>query len=155
QQAEVTTIEEEGRSRTDEGPPIEALRKILAQHQLAKAPDLPRFAGGLLGYLPYGAVRWFAPRVPQRHGPHPAFPDAEWMLTDRLIAFDNLTHRIRLIACADLARHPSAKAAFVAAAEEIDKLSLALSRSLPPAPAPIHLKGIEDSWGRESFLSAV
>jgi anthranilate synthase component 1 len=155
QQAQVTTIEEEGRSHTDEGPPIEALRKILAQHQLAKAPDLPRFVGGLVGYLSYGAVRWFEPRVPQRHGPDPDFPDAEWMLTDRLIAFDNLTHRIRLIACADLARHPSAKAAFVAAAEEIDNLSLALSRPLPPAPAPIHLKGIEDSWGRESFLAAV
>ncbi|HME91250.1 MAG TPA: hypothetical protein VKE49_07490, partial [Myxococcaceae bacterium] len=69
QQAALTTIEEGGRTRTEEGPPIEALRKILAQHQLAKASDLPRFVGGLVGYLSYGSVQWFEPRVPRRHGP--------------------------------------------------------------------------------------
>jgi anthranilate synthase component 1 len=156
QQGGKTTIEERGRpSIAEERAPLEALRKILAQHKLAKSPDLPRFVGGLVGYLAYGSIRWFEPRVPQRHGPDAEFPDAEWMLTDRLIVFDNLTHRIRLLACADLARHRSAKAAFTAALEQIEELSNALSRPVPPSAPLRRLRQIEDSWGREAFLRAV
>jgi anthranilate synthase component 1 len=156
QQGLATTIEEKGRRTiVEEGAPLDALRKILAQHKLAKAPDLPRFVGGLVGYLSYGSIRWFEPRVPQRHGPDPDFPDAEWMLTDRLIVFDNLSHRIKLLACADLARHESAKAAFAAAVEQIDQLSQALACPVPPAPEPVRPHRIRDSWGRESFLRAV
>ncbi len=156
QEGLVTTIEEKDqRPIVEEGAPLDALRRILAQHKLAKAPDLPRFVGGLVGYLSYGSIRWFEPRVPQRHGPDPEFPDGEWMLTDRLIVFDNLTHRIRLVACADLARHRSAKTAFASAMDQIEELSLALARPVPPAPAPVRPRRIRDSWGRAAFLNAV
>jgi anthranilate synthase component 1 len=156
QQGFATTIEENGRRTiVEEGAPLEALRKILAQHKLAKAGNLPRFVGGLVGYLSYGAIRWFEPRIPQRHGPDPEFPDAEWMLTDRMIVFDNLTHRIRLLACADLARHRSAKAAFAAAFEQIEQLSEALAKPIPPAPPQVRPHRIRDSWGRDSFLRSV
>ena len=156
QQGVTTAIEERGRRTiVEEGAPLQTLRQILAQHKLAKASDLPRFVGGLVGYLSYGSIRWFEPRVPQRHGPDPEFPDAEWMLTDRLIVFDNLTHRIKLLACADLARHRSAKASFLAAMEQIEQLSRALARPVPPAPAPVRPRRIQDVSGRESFLQGV
>ena len=150
-----TIVEEKGRRTERKGPPLEVLRELLGRHRLAKADGLPRFVGGLVGYLSYGAVQWFEPRVPQRLGRDPEFPDSEWMLTDRLIVFDNLSHRIKLVACADVAAHATARAAFKSALEQVEQLQLALVRPLPPAPLPIRPTRMEDCWSRSGFLRAV
>ncbi len=150
-----TVLEEKGRRTELQGPPLEALRQLLRRHRLARAEGLPRFVGGLVGYLSYGAVKWFEPRVPQRLGPDPEFPGGEWMLTDRVIVFDNLSHRITLLACADLTQHATARAAFKSAREQVDQLQRALERPLPPAALPIRPTRMEDCWSRPGFLRAV
>jgi anthranilate synthase component 1 len=151
-----TEVDEKGkRTKMNEGMPLDALRKILGRHRLARNEGLPRFVGGLVGYLAYSAVRWFEPRVPERTGSDPDFPDGEWMLADRMIVFDNLTHRIRLIACTDLALHRTSKAAFHFAREQLDELSEALERRIPkPAPAA-RPTSLQDCWSRPGYLQAV
>ncbi|HZX41719.1 MAG TPA: anthranilate synthase component I family protein [Myxococcaceae bacterium] len=156
QGADGVVIEPAG-SRTfeDQPPPLDALREMLEPFEFARPDDAPPFVGGLVGYLGHGAVRWFEPRVPQRHGPDPDFPDGEWMLVDRCAVFDNLSHRLRIWASVHLPLHPSVEAAYGAAMERADVLAEALRRPLPqPGPAPT-LGGLEDGWERAGFEAAV
>src|SRR6184192_648206 len=44
-----------------ERPFIETLRKLMADFRSPFVPDLPRFTGGAVGYLGYGAASWFEP----------------------------------------------------------------------------------------------
>jgi anthranilate synthase component 1 len=132
-----TEIEEAGTlaRHPHDGPPLEPLRALLRRRKMARSPGLPRFAGGLVGYLGWGAARWFEPRLPQRRGPDPAFPVGEWMLAGRLIVFDNHTHAMKLIACADLAAQ-HADAAYRTALAELDALEETLRRPVPFARRP-------------------
>src|SRR5258705_10102373 len=56
-----TTIERAG--RVTEGPQgvIETLRGLMADFRSPFVPNLPRFTGGAVGYLGYGAASWFEP----------------------------------------------------------------------------------------------
>ncbi len=149
-------IEQAG-SRTfeDQLPPLDALRELMEPFEFARPEDAPPFVGGLVGYLGHGAVRWFEPRVPQRHGPDPDFPDGEWMLVDRCAVFDNLSHRLRTWASVHLPLHGSVEAAYRAAMERADALAEALQRPLPaPGPVP-KLGGLEDGWERAGVEAAV
>jgi anthranilate synthase component I len=144
-------------SRTfeDQLPPLDALREMLEPFEFARPEDAPPFVGGLVGYLGHGAVRWFEPRVPQRHGPDPDFPDGEWMLVDRCAVFDNLTHRLRIWASVHLALHRSVEAAYRAAMERADALAEALQRPLPAAAPTPRLGNLEDGWERAGYEAAV
>src|SRR5438552_16681175 len=48
--------------------PLEELRKLMARHQFVSRPELPRFAGGAVGFLAYEAIRSFAPNVQSARG---------------------------------------------------------------------------------------
>jgi anthranilate synthase component I len=150
------TVEESGRRTTTEEPnPLEPLRKLLGRARFARPEGAPPFVGGLVGYLGSGAVRWFEPRVPQRHGADPHFPDGEWMLCQRLAVFDNYAHRLRVWASVRLAEHPSLQSAYRAALEQAEVLATALQRPLKPQSAFVPLGRLEDGWERPGFEAAV
>src|SRR5512146_2487982 len=44
--------------------PLDGLRAELDRFRTAPVPGLPRFAGGLVGYLGYEMIRFFEPTVP-------------------------------------------------------------------------------------------
>src|SRR6185295_9958185 len=151
------TILEQSGSRTfeDQLPPLEALRELMDAFEFVRPDDAPPFVGGLVGYLGHGAVRWFEPRVPQRHGPDPDFPDGEWMLVDRCAVFDNLSHRLRIWASVHLPLYATVEEAYRAAMRRADALAESFQRPLPPpAPAP-ELGGLDDGWDRAGFEAAV
>lgn len=83
--------------------PLDLLRSELRKFRLAPVAGLPRFTGGLVGYLGYDTIPCFEPSVPlaQRADRldgtgHP--PDAIFLLADTLVAFDHAFGRILLIA---------------------------------------------------------
>ena len=49
------------RRPTSDRPFIETLRGLMADFRSPFVPDLPRFTGGAVGYLGYGAASWFEP----------------------------------------------------------------------------------------------
>ena len=54
-------------SRTPhDGRPLDVLRRLMAGYTLADLPGLPRFCGGLVGYLAYEMAHFFEPRIPNR-----------------------------------------------------------------------------------------
>src|SRR5215204_1968772 len=56
-----TTLERGGTVTQAERPFIEMLRSLMADFRSPFVPDLPRFTGGAVGYLGYGAASWFEP----------------------------------------------------------------------------------------------
>ncbi|PWH15245.1 MAG: anthranilate synthase component I [Anaerolineae bacterium] len=81
-------------------PPEQDLLHYL-QSQLAgftpQRPDgLPRFIGGLVGYLGYETVRYFEPKLHPRLK-HNALPEAVFLLADTILAFDHARHTLDLI----------------------------------------------------------
>ena len=58
-------------------------------------PGLPRFSGGLVGYLGYDTVRFFEPSLALAE--HPDLPDAIFLLADTVVAFDHAFGRLLLI----------------------------------------------------------
>jgi anthranilate synthase component 1 len=63
----------------------------------ASAVKLPRFLGGLVGYLGFESVRYFEPRLDPLLHPSP-YPEAVFLLADTVVAFDHVRHSMFLIA---------------------------------------------------------
>jgi anthranilate synthase component 1 len=150
------TVEEGGRrTTTEETNPLEPLRRLLGRTRFARPEGAPPFVGGLVGYLGAAAVRWFEPRVPQRHGPDPLFPDGEWMLSQRVAVFDNYAHRLRVWASVRVPEFRSLEAAYRAALEQAETLSTALQRPLAAQPPLSQVGKLEDGWERSGYEAAV
>ena len=76
--------------------PFEILRQYMNSQEFDPVEDLPRFSGGLVGYLGYDAIRYFEPKVkiPVKDD----IPEAIYMVANTLVAFDHAFGQIILIA---------------------------------------------------------
>ena len=54
-------IDERFSTTTD---PLDEVRKLMARYRFVTRPELPRFAGGAVGFLGYEAISFFEPKVP-------------------------------------------------------------------------------------------
>ncbi len=108
--------------------PLGVLRDIMKPYQLAEVPGLPRFCGGLVGYLAYEMAHFFEPRVPNTL---PAErPMAEMMIPNNLMIFDNVKHTLTVVALAYKA-DGSADDIYHAARTHVDAMLKELERHVP------------------------
>jgi anthranilate synthase component 1 len=122
-----------------------------------RVAELPSFSGGLVGYVGWGAVRWFEPTVPARLGADPRFPDAEFLIVDDLAAVDSKTGQATLIVNLDPRESSSREAMAATANDRLDALEAELRRAVPPADddgAPL-VGELRDAWGGAAFEAAV
>ncbi len=82
--------------RTFDRDPLEAVQDVLSAYHPVPDPALPRFFGGAVGFLGYDVIRFFE-RLPDREKPGLGLPDVLFMITDTLVIFDNVTHRIKVV----------------------------------------------------------
>src|SRR6266487_3386329 len=148
----------DGRLETIEaGSPFEALRGLLARYQPVTVPGLPRFQGGAVGYISYDMVR-HVEELPRRAKDDLKLPDAVFMFTDSLLVFDNLRHRLLLIANAHISGRDSSSLdrAYDEAAVKIGMLMAKLARPARP-PAPLTFTAVEPllAMGEEGFASTM
>jgi anthranilate synthase component 1 len=119
---------------------LHALAAELCQIEPGDAPGLPRFSGGLVGYLAYDVVRFFEPTLPL--APHDSLPDAIFLQADTLVAFDHAFGRLLLIANARVPAEPSGlrngdeAAARCSAERRLDELQSAIEAPLPARKPP-------------------
>lgn len=77
------------------GDPLGLLRTILGSIQIESHPELPTLLGGLVGYVSYDFVRFFE-RIPDLNGKL-ELPYALFYLVDKLLVFDHLQRRVKVI----------------------------------------------------------
>jgi anthranilate synthase component 1 len=113
------------------GDPLVAAQKILSRYRPVAVNGLPRFCGGLVGYLAYDAVRFFE-RASLAPEPGLDLPDAVLLLADSLVVFDHVKHRLLVVANAYLDGDPTA--AYEAATRKIEAIVSRLRQPLSTAP---------------------
>jgi anthranilate synthase component I len=108
--------------------PLHVLQEELARFSPVALPGLPRFVGGLVGYLAYDVIRFFEPKLDVGATSNSNLPEALYMLTDTLVAFDHARGRLLIIVNAHLNGDP--EAAYEDAIERIDRIADRLSAPL-------------------------
>jgi anthranilate synthase component 1 len=114
--------------------PLHVLQEELARFSPVALPGLPRFVGGLVGYLGYDVIRFFEPKLDVGATATNKLPEALYMLTDTLVAFDHARGRLLIIVNAHLNGDP--EAAYEDAIERIDRIAERLSAPLSSRTTP-------------------
>ncbi|MFC1511397.1 anthranilate synthase component I [Candidatus Margulisiibacteriota bacterium] len=104
------------------------LRKFLNKFKPVVVPGLPRFHGGLVGYIGYDVVREFE-KIPNRNPDDLKVPPLLFMIADTVLAFDHKEKKIIIIANASVGGdHPAA--AYDLAIASIEMVEKRLSKSV-------------------------
>lgn len=110
--------------------PLTALGELLEDYRAERDPNLPRFTGGIVGYLGYEAVRRFEPRVGLAKGPGLGYPEGRYHLADSLVVFDHLQRSLKIVAHVRLDGGDLAEA-YAKAVASIDAMSAKLQGPVP------------------------
>jgi anthranilate synthase component 1 len=108
--------------------PLTLVEKELSQFQLVSTRDLPRFHGGMVGYLGYEVSRYFE-KLPALTSDPLGLPESVMMLADSLLIFDHLTHKIKVVSHAHL--NDDIETAYRQATQKIDSLVDRLRQPIP------------------------
>jgi anthranilate synthase component 1 len=76
--------------------PLRKLQEIMASFKPVVTEGIPPFHGGAVGYMSYDAAR-FMEKVPDRLPDLLKVPDLFFLITDTLLVFDHINHRIKVI----------------------------------------------------------
>ncbi|MBF0191314.1 MAG: anthranilate synthase component I [Magnetococcales bacterium] len=80
----------------EEGDPMAILKRFMSRFRPVSVEGLPRFHGGAVGYFSYDMVRCFE-RIPDDNPNVLGCPDAQFMLTDLTLIFDNLFGKLKVV----------------------------------------------------------
>jgi anthranilate synthase component 1 len=108
--------------------PLEVVKRVLTAYTPVPDPMLPRFFGGAVGFMGYDVVRYFED-LPAREKTGLDLPDVFFMITDTLLIFDNLTHRIKVVSNAHI-NGKSVTEAYREATRKIDALVKKLKKNV-------------------------
>ena len=110
--------------------PFEELRKLMAEFRPVNVEGLPRFHGGAVGFLTYDMVRFFE-ELPDSTTDDLQMPDCFFMLTDTILVFDHVNHKIKVVSNAHIdGGEQSVDDAYREATEKIDEIISALKQPL-------------------------
>jgi len=149
-----TCIERAGTATVVDEPLIPVLRRIMAEYTAPPVPGLPRFTGGAVGFLGYGAAAWFEPALRTARLAEDA--QATFMVFDTVLAFDHVQHRILVIANAQVGPEADLEALYEFACARIGFLEQELTRELStPEPRPAGPHEVRPTVTREQFEDSV
>ncbi len=117
-------------AKTLTGDPLSHLREVMNSFKVYQPAGLPRFAGGAVGYLSYDAVRYYE-RLPNAPKDDLELPDALYMITELVVVFDRLKHKLLLVANTQPGSEPDV--AYRRAQALLDR---AVERLRGPVPVP-------------------
>lgn len=126
-----------------------------AYAQATESAGLPRFAGGLVGYWGYDAVRWMEPRLQGKAPPDSlAVPDIYLFVADEVLVVDNLSGLTQIIV------HVSDDADSLEAGERrLNSITQSLTQPMPTTHStsvvPIDESQFVSSFGEQAFEDAV
>jgi anthranilate synthase component 1 len=128
-------IQDPGQTRQipHQGNPFAVLREYMAAFTPAQLPLLPRFWGGLVGYLTYEAVS-FIEKI--SHQLPPRTPLAHFVIPDQLLVFDNIQNTLLGIVIAFIDDHAAAEKAYERSCTRLQELIAKMKLCLLEAASP-------------------
>jgi anthranilate synthase component 1 len=135
--------------------PLLPIERALGQFRLVPTSGLPRFHGGMVGYLGYEVAGYFE-KLPSPEADPLGLPESVMMLVDSLLVFDHLTHKIKVVSHAHL--DGDIESAYYKATRKIDSLVARLKQPIPtqtPLPAPSSASQVSSNLSRASFEASV
>src|SRR4051794_23519525 len=99
--------------------PLAALQEVMGGFRFVAQPNLPRFAGGAVGFLGYDVARYFEKALPEPPEDDLELPEMIFMIMGLLVVFDHRYRRVKIVANAFLDDHDDTTAAYEAAEKKI------------------------------------
>ncbi len=122
------------------GDPLTVLKSVLDQYQAAQLDELPRFWGGLVGYLSYEMVSFFE-RIPN------ALPEdkpiAHFVLPEDVLIFDNIQNTLMCIAVGFVDNPQDADQVYDAACRRLENLQALINSPLTEGQNTLTTSGLE------------
>ncbi|MDP2938981.1 MAG: anthranilate synthase component I [Candidatus Omnitrophota bacterium] len=109
--------------------PLDYIKDIMSQYRFVNVKGLPRFCGGMVGYIGYDTVRFFE-KLPDKNPDDLNLPDILLILADNLLIFDHLNHKIKIVSLAYVDNKNSLNFAYQKAINKIEELANALKKPL-------------------------
>jgi len=88
------------------GSPLSVVRELMKDYKAVDVAGLPRFFGGMVGFLSYDCVRFFE-RLPDQSVDDLKLPDICLALAKNLVIFDHRHHSIKVVSCVHLDKKDS------------------------------------------------
>ena len=86
----------DGKVNSEDGNPIEVMKKLMQSYKGPDLPKLPRFNGGAVGFFGYDLIRYYE-NLPNVNNDDLKLPDCHFMFTDEVIVFDHLKQKIHIV----------------------------------------------------------
>jgi len=135
--------------------PLNLVEKEFAQLRPVSIADLPRFHGGMVGYLSYEIARYFE-KLPCPDQDPQGLPESVLMLADTLLVFDHITHKIKVVSHTHL--DGDVDTAYREATRKIDDLVNRLEQpiqSKSPKNAPLNRSEVSSNFSPARFEAIV
>jgi len=113
--------------------PLKVLRNLMAKYTPANLKGLPRFWGGMVGYLTYEMVSFFE-SIPNQWPEDK--PLAHFIIPDELIIFDNIRNTLLAVVIVFLDDATDENEAFEVASAHVERLLKRIERQLTFQPTP-------------------
>lgn len=84
-----------------EKDPLFEIKLLMQEYKFVPVKGLPRFCGGLVGYIGYDMVRFFE-NIPDKNQDDLNLPDSIFVLTDTILIFDHIDHTIKVVSNAHI-----------------------------------------------------
>lgn len=146
-QGEKLTIKRNGERVEKNGDPLEELKSLLASFNAARDESLPRFFGGLVGYLSYDMIR-FIEKMPDLTPPLD-MPDSSFMVPRIVLIHDSLKQKLIVVNCAVIPKDGNPEELYEEAKQGIDDIVTRLKN----APLPYDFLGTESHGHSHDFIS--
>jgi len=132
--------------RTD---PTYFLQEEMSRFNFKPQEGVPRFIGGMVGYLGYESVRFFEPVLGSRMTGSAGVPDGIYLLADTVVAFDHARRSLSLIANVLDGDVESAN-------RKLDEIESRIHQTLPPTqPGEVRASGTNSNMTQGRFEDMV
>lgn len=110
-----------GKKFTTKKDPLFEIKQLMSQYKFVPIRGLPRFCGGLVGYIGYDMVRFFE-NIPDKNPDTLKLPDSIFMLTDTILIFDHVDHKIKVVSNAHIDKKQNTDRIYDNAVRKIDNI---------------------------------
>ena len=139
--------------------PLAEIKNIMKGFSFVPVKGLPRFCGGLVGYMGYDTVRFFE-KIPDTARDDLKLPDCLFVLTDTMLIFDHVKGRIQIVSNAFTGK--GASSSYDEAVRKIEDIVNHLSKAKGAPKAPVKTKkagrekgSIKSNFTRPGFMRIV